>query len=79
MTRRYAVVGNPVRHSLSPWLHRCFARALQYDTVYAAYAPPADGLGKFAESFFAAGGCGLNITTPLRRRLGLCRHKKRFF
>ena len=67
MTRRYAVVGNPVRHSLSPWLHRCFARALQYDTVYAAYAPPADGLGKFAESFFAAGGCGLNITTPFKK------------
>ena len=67
MTRRYAVIGNPVRHSLSPWLHRHFARTLQYDTVYAAYAPPVDGFGKFAQSFFAAGGCGLNITTPFKK------------
>ena len=51
MTRRYAVVGNPVRHSLSPWLHRCFARALQYDTVYAAYAPPADGWANLPSRF----------------------------
>ena len=72
MTRRYAVVGNPVCHSSSPWLHGCFARLTQRDVVYAAVCPPAgdrlrvDGFAAFAESFFRGGGCGLNITAPFK-------------
>ncbi len=64
--RRYAVIGNPVRHSLSPWIHKRFARATQRDIVYASYAPPLDGFAQFASSFFAGGGCGLNITIPFK-------------
>lgn len=64
--RRYAVVGAPVRHSLSPWIHAYFARTTQRPIVYAAYAPAAS-FDKLAEDFFAGGGGGLNITVPFKR------------
>ena len=66
MARRYGVVGSPVRHSLSPWLHGYFARTTQRNIVYAAYAPPPDKFAEFVHDFFAAGGCGLNITVPFK-------------
>ncbi|MDM5147222.1 shikimate dehydrogenase [Candidatus Persebacteraceae bacterium Df01] len=67
MSRRYAVVGHPVRHSKSPWIHAHFAECTQRDIVYAAYAPPLSGFDEFARNFFAAGGCGLNITVPFKQ------------
>lgn len=66
MTDRYAVIGNPVSHSQSPFIHAEFARAcaqsVSYDKLYAE-------LGRFnevAQAFFADGGCGLNITLPFK-------------
>lgn len=63
--RRYAVAGDPVRHSLSPWIHAHFARVLQKPVVYAAYAP-AD-FSAFAGEFFRQGGRGLNVTVPFKK------------
>ena len=58
MTERYAVIGNPVAHSLSPRIHAAFAAAtgevLCYDTLEA----PIDGFADAATAFFAAGGQG---------------------
>ena len=64
MTDRYAVVGRPVAHSLSPKIHAAFAQAtgqsLRYDALEAAAFAPA------AAEFFAAGGSGLNVTVPFK-------------
>ncbi len=63
---RYAVVGNPVAHSLSPRIHRLFAEAtgqvLRYDTLLA----PLDGFAITVGEFFAEGGAGLNVTVPFK-------------
>ena len=66
MSHRYGVVGNPVAHSRSPWLHAYFARLTQRDIVYAAYQPPSDGFDDFAAAFFHSGGDGLNVTVPFK-------------
>ena len=63
---RCAVVGNPVRHSLSPWLHAAFAKQTQCPMVYAAYQPAKDSAVEFFKQFFAEGGAGLNITAPFK-------------
>ena len=66
MTDRYAVVGNPVSHSLSPSIHARFAAATQQDLTYEKLEAPLDGFAATAESFFAAGGKGLNVTLPFK-------------
>jgi shikimate dehydrogenase len=63
---RYAVIGNPVEHSLSPAIHAAFARqcgvTLEYSGIYA----PLDDFEACVAEFFAAGGCGLNVTVPFK-------------
>ena len=63
---RYAVVGNPIGHSLSPEIHRAFAAEtgarLRYDKLLA----PMDGFADTAGAFFEGGGRGLNVTVPFK-------------
>ncbi|MYE14104.1 MAG: shikimate dehydrogenase [Gammaproteobacteria bacterium] len=64
MTDRYAVIGNPVGHSLSPRIHAHFATATGEGLTYGTL--PADAFGVAAEGFFEAGGRGLNVTLPFK-------------
>ena len=61
---RYAVIGHPVAHSRSPFIHERFARqtgqSLSYSTIDAT---PAAFEATVAQ-FFAGGGRGLNVTMP---------------
>lgn len=66
MTDRYAVIGNPISHSQSPFIHAEFARAceqaLNYEKLFAEIGQFAD----VARNFFAEGGKGLNVTLPFK-------------
>lgn len=66
MSDRYAVFGNPIEHSLSPGIHQDFAEQTQQDIEYVRQLVSLDGFDKAAGKFFAAGGCGLNITVPFK-------------
>lgn len=66
MTDRYAVIGNPVAHSKSPWIHAEFARACGQDMEYTRIQAPVDGFAAAVERFRAAGGKGLNVTLPFK-------------
>jgi shikimate dehydrogenase len=68
MTDRYAVIGHPVAHSKSPWIHAEFARQTRQDLDYARIEAPLDGFERAVEEFRAAGGCGANITLPFKER-----------
>lgn len=66
MRDRYAVVGNPVAHSKSPWIHAEFARATGQQLEYGRIEAPLDGFERAVEEFRAAGGKGLNVTLPFK-------------
>ena len=66
MTARYAVIGNPVGHSLSPRIHAAFAAAAGHDIRYDALTAPPGGFAAAAAAFFRGGGCGLNVTVPFK-------------
>ena len=66
MTDRYAVIGNPIDFSKSPFIHMAFAEVTGQDIDYSKVLAP---LGEFAatvDAFRAAGGLGMNITAPFK-------------
>ncbi len=63
-TRVAAVIGDPVRHSLSPALHNAAYRALDLDWVYVAFEVPAGASADALGAVRALGLVGLSVTMP---------------
>lgn len=66
MIERYAVIGNPVEHSQSPFIHAEFARAEHRSLHYERLLAPLDRFDEVAAAFFSSGGKGLNVTLPFK-------------
>jgi len=65
---RFAVVGNPVAHSLSPQIHQCFAAQCNVQLTYEKIKGDGSQFEQQVSDFFAANGKGLNITLPFKQR-----------
>ncbi len=63
---RYAVVGNPVAHSLSPAIHAAFAKQTGESLSYERIEAPLDGFARTVADFLAGGGRGVNVTVPFK-------------
>ena len=72
MTDRYAVIGNPVAHSKSPWIHGEFARATRQDIEYVRIEAPLDGFERTVADFRRSRGRGANVTLPFKE--AACRY-----
>jgi shikimate dehydrogenase len=64
--RRAAVLGSPIRHSLSPALHAAAYRVLGLDWAYTAIEVGEDGLAAFLDDLDDSW-AGLSLTMPLKR------------
>lgn len=62
----YAVFGNPIAHSKSPFIHQQFAQQLQLDYPYGCVLAPMDEFVTTLNAFFDAGGKGANVTVPFK-------------
>ena len=66
MTDRYAVIGNPIEQSKSPFIHMAFAQVSGQDMDYGKLLAPLDGFAATVDAFRAAGGKGMNVTAPFK-------------
>lgn len=62
----YCVIGHPVAHSKSPWIHARFAELTGQRLQYAKQDAPLAGFAAAVHAFRAAGGKGCNVTVPFK-------------
>ena len=63
---RYAVIGNPIGHSKSPFIHARFAEQTGEPIEYTHLLAPIDAFAPHVRAFIEAGGRGLNVTVPFK-------------
>lgn len=63
----YGVIGHPVAHSWSPFIHELFARETRQALVYRRHDVPAERFREYVLDFASRGGRGLNVTIPHKR------------
>lgn len=61
---RYAVIGHPVHHSRSPFIHSRFATQCGQSISYTTIDATPEQFESAVRGFFAGGGKGLNVTIP---------------
>jgi len=64
---KLGVIGNPIEHSLSPFIHSRFARKEGLNIDYKAYKVEQESFDSFVSEFFLDKYAkGLNVTLPLK-------------
>ncbi len=62
----YCVMGNPVAHSRSPWIHARFAELTGQSLHYGKRQIELDGFAQALHAFILEGGRGCNVTVPFK-------------
>jgi shikimate dehydrogenase len=62
----YCVMGHPIEHSRSPWIHARFAELTGQPLNYGKRLVPLDGFVSAVHAFIEEGGKGCNITVPFK-------------
>lgn len=68
MSKKFAVIGNPIEQSRSPELHHAFAEKMGIDLQYSKRLAPIDGFIDNISDFFSQNGCGMNVTVPFKEQ-----------
>lgn len=63
---KFAVFGNPIKHSLSPNIHTQFAQQTGLEISYDKILAPVDDFSSSAQAFINQGANGFNITAPFK-------------
>lgn len=67
-TDRYFLLGNPVSHSKSPFIHTTFAEATAQSLQYATRLCPLDDFAGQVQQLWQEGCLGMNVTVPFKEQ-----------
>ena len=67
MPDQYAVIGNPIAHSRSPFIHARFAEQIGEALEYGRLEATENTFADTVRGFFEDGGRGLNVTVPFKQ------------
>ena len=73
---KYAIIGNPVEHSLSPVIFQAFAGQTHQSFEYFKIKAPLDGFAKVIAQLQKEGGKGANVTLPFKHEASQLANKK---
>lgn len=64
---KLCIMGNPVEHSKSPWIHAQFAKQFGLELEYKKIKPELNQFANAVREFQRTGGHGFNITMPFKQ------------
>ena len=66
VVKKFAVIGHPIEHSLSPHIHKLFAKQSQIELYYGRVDVEREAMLTQLDHFKGEGFLGLNVTLPLK-------------
>ena len=73
--KHFAVIGNPIHHSLSPQIHAIFAKDAGLLVDYQAVLSPLDGFQQTSQTLISQKLSGANVTLPFKKEAYQLAHK----
>ena len=67
LKKHFAVIGNPIHHSLSPQIHRAFAKEVGIDLDYEAILSPLNQFKATVKTLVSQKYSGANVTLPFKK------------
>ena len=72
---KYTVIGHPIAHSKSPWIHQAFAQQFNKPLLYDRTLAPLEGFVATLQQLQQAGYRGANVTVPFKfEAFAACQH-----
>ena len=69
MTKKFGIIGNPIKHSLSPVLHNYWFEKYNIDASYTTLTVNQDNLPEIVEKIKNKSLDGINITLPYKQKI----------
>ena len=69
MTKKFGIIGNPIKHSLSPTLHNYWFKKYNIDAEYSIIDIKDSQLTKIIDKIKDKSLCGINITLPYKQKI----------
>ncbi len=69
MTKKFGIIGNPVKHSLSPVLHNYWFNKYEIDATYSILDTQENDLAKIIDNLKQRKINGVNVTLPYKQKI----------